>query len=326
MIPKVTISFSGLLTMVDGKVTSELTNGKTQSCSVCDATGPEMAKNTGPFTPVSQERLQFGISPLHFVLRTFELLLHIAYKQDIKKFYVRDSREKAICEKRTIQVKEAFKSELGLTVDKRREGGFGNTNTGNVCRKAFENPVKTAKICGVSPMLVSNLDIIRRTLASTSTINIGAFESYCQETLQLYMSEVGWYNIPPTLHRVLVHGGEIIRATPINIGSTSEESAEGNTKFARRFYKHHTRKNSHGNALADLLFRLLDVSDPFLSCAETSSKKSKSIPEDMKPLLCPDNLEFKISEPSLHNIDSSDNESYKSDSSENDISFNVSIG
>ena len=194
-----------------------------------------------------------------------------------------------------------------------------------MCRKAFENPVKTAKICGVSPMLVSNLDTIRRTLASTNKINLGAFESYCKETLDLYMSEVGWYNIPPTLHRVLVHGSEIIRATPINIGLTSEESAEGNTKFARRFYKHHTRKNSHENALADLLFRLLDVSDPFLSCAEAKNKKSQPIPPDMIPLLCANDLESDISDQSLIDFDSSDTESNKSDASENDISLNVSI-
>jgi hypothetical protein len=140
------------------------------------------------------------------------------------------------------------------------------------------------------------------------------------------MSEVGWYNIPPTLHRVLVHGCEIIRATPINIGSTSKESAEGNTKFARRFYKNHTRKNAHENAIADLLFRLLDVSDPFLGCTETKSKNPKPVPKDMLPLLCASDHESEILEPSFFDFDSSDDDSItlKSDISENDTSFNVS--
>ena len=66
-------------------------------------------------------------------------------------------------EDRTVAVKEAFKRELGLVVDQRRDGRFGTTNTGNVVRKAFANAEKTAAIYGVSTMLVSNLDVIHRT-------------------------------------------------------------------------------------------------------------------------------------------------------------------
>ena len=79
--PSITVSFRAILSMFDGKVTSNLTNKNTTKCSVCDASGQEMADNEGPFNPVNEERLKFGAAPLHFLLRTFELLLHIAYKQ-----------------------------------------------------------------------------------------------------------------------------------------------------------------------------------------------------------------------------------------------------
>ena len=79
--PSITVSFRAILSMFDGKVTSNLTNKNTTKCSVCDASGQEMADNEGPFNPVNEERLKFGASPLPFLLRTFELLLHIAYKQ-----------------------------------------------------------------------------------------------------------------------------------------------------------------------------------------------------------------------------------------------------
>ena len=82
----------------------------------------------------------------------------VLYLQDTKKFKSKGADQKAMVRKRTIQVKKAFKTQLGLNVDQRREGGFGNTKTGNVARKAFENPVATAQICGVSPMLVTNLE------------------------------------------------------------------------------------------------------------------------------------------------------------------------
>ena len=178
-LPNINISFQGLLTMIDGKVVSALTNKNTSRCTVCDQTGPEMAKNISPFKPVSDQRLSFGASPLHFGLRTFEALLHIAYKQDVKCFRIKKT-DKDTVQNRTTAVKNAFQRELGLTVDQRREGGFGNTNTGNVVRKAFENAEKTARICGVSTMLVSNLDVIRRTLASGFEINPERFGIFCQ--------------------------------------------------------------------------------------------------------------------------------------------------
>jgi len=37
-------------------------------------------------------------------------------------------------------VKAEFKEKLGLIVDQRRDGGAGNTTTGNVARKALANP------------------------------------------------------------------------------------------------------------------------------------------------------------------------------------------
>jgi hypothetical protein len=271
--------------MVDGKVVSALTNKNTSRCNVCDQTGPEMAKNVGPFTPVSDQRLSFGASPLHFGLRALEALLHIAYKQDVKCFRIKKP-DKDTVQNRTIAVKMAFQRELGLTVDQRREGGFGTTNTGNVVRKAFENAEKTAKICGVSTMLVSNLDVIRRTLASEFAINPEKFGNFCRETLELYLNDAGWYDIPPTLHRILVHGEEIIRMMPVPIGWTSEEGSEANTKFARRFFQNHSRKTSHKDAMSDLFHRLMDISDPLIvGLSQEKKKEKRDLPADMKELL-----------------------------------------
>jgi hypothetical protein len=83
--------------MVDGKVVYALTNQNT--FNICDKSGPEMAKNEGPFSPVSEERLQFGASPLHFGLRAFEALLHIAYKQDVKSFKVQNTEDLCLLQK-----------------------------------------------------------------------------------------------------------------------------------------------------------------------------------------------------------------------------------
>jgi putative intracellular protease/amidase len=286
--PIIFISYRGLMTQVDGKVVSSLTNGNTTRCTVCDATRSEMAKNKGPFNPISDQRLSFGLSPLHFGLRAFEALLHIAYKQDVKTFISRKNEDKEKINKRTKTVKEAFLTELGLKVDRPKEGGSGgNTNTGNVVRKAFKNAQVTASICGVSTILVSNLDTIWRTLSCGKSINPDQFEKFCNETLQQYMVDCGWYSLPPTLHRTLVHGKDIINATPITIGATSKEGSEANAKFARKFLKHHSRKTSHKDTIFDLFHRLIDISDPFVIGQSFASdeKLIHNIPADMALLI-----------------------------------------
>ncbi len=58
----------------------------------------------------------------------------------MKKFGVQltqEEKNKKIARER--KVKAEFKEKLGLIVDQRRDGGAGNTTTGNVARKAFAN-------------------------------------------------------------------------------------------------------------------------------------------------------------------------------------------
>ena len=154
-------------------------------------------------------------------------------------------------------------------------------------RKAFKNAQTTARICGVSTILVSNLDSIWRTLSSSYSINPDQFDKLCQKTLHQYMIDAGWYCLPPTLHRTLVHGKEIIKATPVAVGKTSEEGSEANAKFARKFLKHHTRKTSHTDTMSDLFHRLLDISDPCVVAQSFSAKKKPSgnLPADMALLI-----------------------------------------
>ncbi len=102
------------------------------------------------------------------------------------------------------KVRQAFKTELNLIID--CPSGAGNSLSRNVARKAFLNPVTFSQVIGVSPMLVSNLCVIWQTLASKPQINNNKYGKFCQQTLDIYLSEVGWFNFPPTLHKILVHG------------------------------------------------------------------------------------------------------------------------
>ncbi len=271
--PKVTIHFSGLFTLIDGKVLCSITGAKTTECPLCHKSGLELAKNEGPYELKSPDFLCYGASILHFGLRAFSTLLQIGYKQDVKSHRITKHNSSTV-EARKLKVKQAFKREMNLIVDS--SSNPGNTLSGNVARKAFSKPIIFAQIIGVSPMLVSNLDVIWRILASKYPINAAKFDMLCQETLEIYLADAGWFKIPPTIHKILVHGKDIIEACPVPIGWTSEEGSEANNKFIRKFLANHTRKTSHLDTLTDLFHRLLEISDPVLvSKSFKSDKKEK---------------------------------------------------
>jgi len=285
--PKVTIQFSGLFTLIDGKVLCSITGAKTIQCPLCHKSGLELAKNEGPFELKSTEFICYGASVLHFGLRAFSTLLQIGYKQDFKSHRVTKQNSSTV-EARKLKVKQAFKREMNLIVDS--PSSPGNTLCGNVARKAFSNPVKFAQIIGVSPMLVSNIEVIWRIMGSKYPINAEKFDKLCKETLEVYLSDAGWFNIPPTIHKILVHGKDIIKACPVPIGWTSEEGSEANNKFIRKFLLHHTRKTSHIDTLTDLFHRLLEISDPVLvtkSCKSQKKEKRKLTPEMREILAIP---------------------------------------
>ncbi len=188
-VPRIEVKFKGLFTMLDGKVLNELTsNPSSANCPICHKSSKQMSSQTSNFQPVDGS-LAFGVSPLHFGIRSFELLYNIGYRKDTKKFggrWTDEEREKKkACEKK---VKADFLDKLGLIIDQRRDGGAGNTTTGNVARRAFENAEITADICGVSAQLVKNIHVIWGALSSGFAIDAHKFDLLCQETLSLYFN------------------------------------------------------------------------------------------------------------------------------------------
>jgi hypothetical protein len=87
--PKITISYKGLFTMIDGKVLNELTkNPASSSCPICHKTSRQMSNPDQEFTP-KPGTLEYGASILHFGLRSFEAIVKIGYRQDVKKSHER---------------------------------------------------------------------------------------------------------------------------------------------------------------------------------------------------------------------------------------------
>ena len=199
-------------TMVDGKLVDALTdNTHSATCSLCRET-PRYMNLLIPWSifDVNPEFLQYSISPLHCYIRCEELILHLGYKIEVKQ-YRKTQDVKQDIEDRKKRIQKDFWEETGLLVDKPKSGGSGNTNDGNSARRFFKNPSVSAKITGVDEELIDRFAVILQTINSGFPINPTKFGKYCEITADLYMKLYPWYILPPSVHKILIHGEEITR-------------------------------------------------------------------------------------------------------------------
>jgi hypothetical protein len=52
------------------------------------------------------------------------------------------------------------------------------------------------------------------------------FQALADKWKTIYFENVNWYNMSPTVHKVVEHGAQIIRASPVPVGLLSEEGSE----------------------------------------------------------------------------------------------------
>lgn len=194
--------------------------------------------------------------------------------------------------------------------------GSGTTNDGNTARTFFSNPEKTAAITGLDSGLIQRFGTILRVLACGEPINIEAFESFARLTAEMYVELYGWYNMPSSVHKLLLHGAEIIKHfNVIPIGKLSEEASEARNKDFRKIREHHSRKFCREATNEDIFYSLLVSSDPYLSSIRPVLRKGKKtlVTDDMKLLLINDdsvidkeNIEFVDVNASLMDSDKED--------------------
>lgn len=163
---------------------------------------------------------------------------------------------------------DRMKKEMNLLVDIPKLG-HGTTNDGNTARRVFQQPCLASQITGVNENLIRRLGIILRTMASGYAINAEALRAYVFETAELYVEFYPWYCMPSSVHKILIHGADIIQNAALPIGMLSEEALESRNKDFRYVREHHARKMSRENNIEDLFNNLLFSSDPYISSLST---------------------------------------------------------
>lgn len=234
-----------LETMVDGKVCNALaSNRATQKCYICRATNKDMNNlEEVQKRKCDEQTFSWGLSPLHAFIRCMECLLHIAYKLEIKKWRAGGQNEKDNVASGKKQIIDRCRSETGLLIDTPKQGA-GGTNDGNTARRFFQNSMVSSDITGVDEELIERFNVILQVLASSFEIKHPAFEDYTLNTAKLYIRLYGWYPMPVTVHKILIHSPAIAKEFLIPIGQLSEDVQESRPKEFEKYRQEFSRKIS----------------------------------------------------------------------------------
>lgn len=288
-----------IMTMVDGKVINAVCgNVSSMRCHICNAKPTEMNKLDNIYKKeIKEEYYKYGMSTLHAWIRCFECLLHISYNQQFKSWSARSESEKEIKNATKKKIQAEFRRQMGLNVDIVTQG-TGTSNDGNTARRFFDNPSITSSITGLNENLIRKFAIILQTLASGYEIDPIKFSEFTASTAADYVKLYNWYYMPASVHKILIHGADIIRSLSIPIGLLSEEAQEARNKEFKKSREDHTRKCSRIDSNMDLLHILLISSDPYISSLRRVQTKNKKtlFPETLQLLILPNESEDKQSE------------------------------
>ncbi|CAH2091615.1 unnamed protein product [Euphydryas editha] len=283
--------------MIDGKVAQVLTDTPSSStCTICGATPRQMNDLTKVSErPENENAYQYGLSTLHAWIRCMEMILHISYNLSFQTWSATSEEKQRLKQEKKVQVQKRFREELGLNIDKPRQG-TGNSNDGNTARRFFYNAACTAEITGVDIDLIKRLYIILQALSSGVMIDSKKFGIYALETARLFVNKYNWYYMPSSVYKILIHGESVINHFAVlPIGQLSEDAQESRNKDYKKFRLHHARKCSRTATNEDVFHTLLYTSDPYItSIRKPYAKIVKELDEETLNLL---NVNELISDP-----------------------------
>ena len=118
-------------------------------------------------------------------------------------------------------------------------------------------------------------------------INAESFGSYAVETASVYVTNYGWYYMPSSVHKILLHGENIIKHIAVlPIGHLSKDAQESSNKDYKKFRLYHARKCSRSDTNEDVFHTLLYISDLYItSIRKPYNKNVQELDEDTLQLL-----------------------------------------
>ncbi|CAH1107728.1 unnamed protein product [Psylliodes chrysocephalus] len=133
------------------------------------------------------------------------------------------------------------------------KAGCGNTNDGNTSRRIFANPHTSSRISGINADLIKRFRVILEVISSGFTINAEKFAVYAHTTAMLYIGLYEWHPMSPTIHKVLIHGTQILSHAILPTRQLIEEVAEARNKHFRQYRIDFSRKFSTEDCNRDIM-------------------------------------------------------------------------
>ena len=120
------------------------------------------------------------------------------------------------------------------------------------------------------PLFHYQLSTILSIVASSRKVALIKFKQLCDETSFNLSDNFPWVKINHTLHQTLHHSLELISLNDGHgLGNLSEVCLEANSKDIRNYLQFLSRKTSPVDQFTDVMSRLLERSDPWITYSVT---------------------------------------------------------
>lgn len=127
------------------------------------------------------------------------------------------------------KIQNGLWEKLVINVDKFVQGK-GTSSTGIVGRRFFEHAQEVSKITGLNKILLERSKVILSILACSYNVNYKKYDIYAKDTLKLYFQLYPGYRMPPSVHKIWIHGSRAIQLASFPIRILSEEAQEARNK------------------------------------------------------------------------------------------------
>ncbi|XP_065680006.1 uncharacterized protein LOC124806171 isoform X2 [Hydra vulgaris] len=273
-------------TMNDGKTLNAVVSNmlkkriSSQSCHVCLANSKEFNLKTICKKNINLNKhvLKLGICSFHLWMRCMEWIFNTACKLPAVKQgrNIPSQKSKEFIENKK-KFQHLFKIKLSIRVSFVRKG-CGTTNTGNVARKFFNNPIVTGRILNLDIRMIKLFrDLLIDINRTTTRPDIKVFKQKSEHLFALITNDKFLKTIPmsQSVHRVIVHGTSFIRYFKYPIGSLSESAIEARNKENKTARIGHARLTSFAENTRDTANYLFMTADMYLFCKKNKMDKKR---------------------------------------------------
>lgn len=156
-------------------------------------------------------------------------------------------------------------------------------------RRAFAKPDELSEYLGLDKQLMRNFKTILIALSCNLPIDPSRFDALCKSTANIFVNTYPWFNMPVSMHKILMHGADVIINTILPIGMMGEEASEARNKDYRKFRADRSRKHNRVVNMEDIFHRLMDTSDPLISSINLDTRIRNvakiPLPQEVRNLL-----------------------------------------